>query len=90
MEEKVAAAEAWMLRVIQWLIHGRQSSLKPREQPLAKQKENKTVKMLSNLKLTSGYRTELKIRNGLRCAPLGQKKGLFDSRSNSATVDVWL
>lgn len=44
--------------------------------------------MLSNLKLTSGYRAELKIRNGLCCAPLGQKKGLFDSRSNSATVDV--
>lgn len=65
------------------------------EQPEAKNnlwpnKENKTVKMLSNLKLTSGYRAELKIRNGLRCAPLGQKKGLFDSRSNSATVGVWL
>lgn len=59
-------------------------------EPLAKQKENKTVTMLSNLKLTSGYRAELKIRNGLRCAPLGQKKGLFDSWSNSTTVAVWI
>lgn len=81
----------WMLRVVQWLIHGSREA----EQPEAKrttfgQTENKTVKMLSNLKLTSSYRAELKIPNGLRCAPLGRKKGLFDSRSNSATVDVWI
>lgn len=84
MEAKAAAAEAWTPQVVQQVRHG--SRLKTREQPPDKHKENKTVKMLSNLKLTSCYRAELKRRDGLRCAPLGQKKGLFDRQQQTSAV----
>lgn len=43
--------------------------------------------------LTSNWqavRAELKIGNGLCCAPLGQKKGLFDRQCTSTRVGVWI
>lgn len=84
MEAKAAAAEAWTPQVGQWVRHG--SRLKTREQPPDKHKENETVKMLSNLKLTSCYRAELKTHDRLCCAPLGQEKGLFDTQQQTIAV----